>query len=363
MLAERTRYGEAIDSYLEALSDLPADDATGRARLERNIGRTRQRLADGRGAAEAFDRAERELRNAEGSEAATAEMIELGLDRLTLLYWQGNTAAMGRVIAQLEPVVAAQGTPVQQIRLLSSMRVRELRRRRYRAGARAIDLARRELAAAQLTGDPMRVAIAEFQVGFSVLWADHPGPAVGHLERALELSSQTSNVMLHARTLAYLSTAHRRRCSRDDAQRTAHQALDAAIAANMPEYQVVARANLAWVAAAGADAPGARQHAHAALAQFAELAFQMPLWPPLALWPLMAAALMEGDAVGASALAAELLDPRHRPPSRTVANLLKTAIAAAERDPAQARRHLLRALELADAITLAGSAEPLSAGR
>jgi DNA-binding SARP family transcriptional activator len=361
VLAARARYSEAIDSYLEALSGLPAGDATARARLERNIGRTRQRMADGRGAAEAFDRAERELRNAGGSEAATAEMIELGLDRLTLFYWQGNTAAMGRVIAQLEPVVAAQGTPVQQIRLLSSMRVRELRRRRYRAGARAIDLARRELAAAELTGDPMRVAIAEFQVGFSVLWADHPGPAVGHLERALELSSQTASVMLHARTLAYLSTAHRRRSSRDDAERTAHQALDAAIAANMPEYQVVARANLAWVAAVGGEAAGARELGRAALAQFAELAFQMPLWPPLALWPLMAAALMEGDMTAASVLAAQLLDPRHRPPSRTVAGLLKTATAAGKRDPAQARRHLLRALELADGITLGRSAEPAMA--
>ncbi len=361
VLALGTRYGEAIDSYLEALADLTAGNAGVRARLERKIGSTRQRMADGKGAAEAFERAERELRAAGDSEPAIAETIELGLDRLTLLYWQGDIAAMGRVIAQLEPLVEAHGTPVQQIRLLSSVRVRELRRRRYRAGAKAIDLARRELAAAQLTGDPMRVAIAEFQVGFSVLWADHPEPAVGHLERALELSSQTASVMLHTRTLTYLSTAHRRRSSRDEAERTALQALDAATAAGMPEYQVVARANLAWVAAYSGDAARARQHGQAALGQFAELAFQMPPWPPLALWPLMAAALMESDVAAASAVAAELLDPRHRPPSRTVASLLKTAIAAGERDPAEARRHLLRALELGDGITLATSAEPAMA--
>lgn len=357
VLAVGTRYSEAIDFYLEALSDLAAGDATDRARLERHIGQTRQRMADAKGAAEAFDRAEGELRNAGGSGPAIAETIELGLDRLTLLYWQGNTAAMGRVIAQLEPLAEAHGTPVQQIRLLSSMRVRELRRRRYRAGAKAIDLASRELAAAELTGDPLRIAIAEFQVGFSVLWADDPEPAVGHLERALELSSQTASVMLHARTLAYLSSAHRRRLSRDDAERTAHQALDAATAAGMPEYQVVARANLAWVAAVGGDAATTREHAKAALAQFAELAFQMPPWPPLALWPLMAAALMEGDVTAASALAAELLDARLRPPSRTVARLLKAAIAAQARDPAEAKRHLRRALELGDGITLALESE------
>lgn len=276
VLALATRYREASGCYLDALSDLPADRPTDRARLERNIGRMRMRLGDGEQAAEAFRRAERELGRARGSKSKSAETIELGLDRLTLLYWQGDTNAMRRVLTELEPLVAEHGTPVHQIRLLGSIRVQEMRRRRYRNTAAIVELARRELKAAELTGDPARIALGAFEVGFSLLWAERPEPAVGHLETAVELATQTADVMLQVRALAYLSTAHRRRLSQPDAERTARDALGVATAAEMPQYQLVARANLAWVAACGADAVAAREDAQAALAQFAELAFKMP---------------------------------------------------------------------------------------
>jgi DNA-binding SARP family transcriptional activator len=362
MLTIGARYAEAVEAYLEALANLPTRRPVERARIERKLGVAHMRARRDHAALEAFDRAEQALRPTGDSQDAVAETINIALDRLTLLYWQDNTAAMGAVIEQVSPSVDRHSTPIQRVRLINSTLVWEMRRRRFRLTQKSVDLARQALAATEATGDTIALAFARFLVGFALLWSDAPDQAVDHLEQAIDLSTRAGQVMYEARSLAYLSVAHRLRLSTGPTERNARKALDAATSAKTPEYQAIARANLAWVAARMGAAAAARDHAQFALNRFAEIPFQIPFFVPLALWPLIAVALTENNLAAATAYAERLLIPQHRPVSRPVATLLRAAIDCQAREPDQATRRLARALQLADGITLTTSVTTL-AGR
>ncbi len=356
MLAVRTEYAEAIDAYNEALTEVPDNAALTRARLHRKVGQVHTRSRDADPAAEAFSRAEEELARSENSEAASIERIEVGLDRLTLLYWNDDPAAMRRLIDQIRPTVEDHGLAEHRVRLLHSMLVLELRRRAYRLTPREVALARDALRASESTGDPVLLASARFQLGFSLLLANCPDEALDHLRRTVDLSARTGDRMLQARALTYVSLAHRRLLRTGWTHQAASEALDAALAANTPEYEAIARANLAWAAAQSGEMGDARDHAAAALTRFRGLAVRIPFWMPLALWPLLAVALAEGDIAAARAYAEQLLDREYRQPSASVTRLLQGAVEAGRRGGAATADHLLRALQMGDGIVLQSGA-------
>ncbi len=355
MFALRTMYSQAGEAYIDALVATPARRFIDRARLERKLGYSHLRGHRPDAATQAFDRAEQHLAAAVDSEQAIAEKIEVGLDRTNLLYWQNDQNAMGRVIARIRPLVEAHGNSIHQLRLLDSMVVRDMRRRRFRLTNATVDLAKRALAAAEASGDPTRLSQAVFLVGFSLLWADQPDAALIHLGRALELSTQYRDLMRQTRSLIYMTVAHRRRRAPEEAQRLAARALDAANAGRMVEWQAMAHANLAWVAARQLDFLAARKRAETALHLWSTFSYQqVPFFPGLALWPLVAAALADGDLVSAIEHARPLLEAPVRPVSAPVRRLLESAIAEHEQSASGAEKHLHRALELADGLTVPG---------
>ncbi len=350
MLAFRARGAEAADAFGEALLDLPADRAIERARLERKRGQSLQRDRDAAAATQAFERAELELRRTQARDHAFAEeTIELGLDRLTLLYWEGDTSVMGQVIDRLDPLVATHGTPAQRTRLLHSSLVREIRQRRCQLSGETVDLAVRALTAAGGTGDPVMLAHAHFQVGFALLWADRADEAVGQLQRAVDLSRRAGEMMREARALTYIAVAHRHRGSAAEAEASALRALDASTAAAMPECRALNHSNLAWSATRAGRMESAREHAQAGLTLMADFPFRMPIYPSLTLWPAVAVALADGDLRKAVERAGQLLDPQLRPLREPVRRLVERAV---EGPPAEARRPLQEALELADGLVV-----------
>jgi tetratricopeptide (TPR) repeat protein len=206
MLAVRTKYPSAVQAYRGGLVDL-APSSVDRARIERKIGRAQTRARDVDAAAESFNRAEAALDMADGRDRADAELLEIALDRLTLLYWQSDTAEMGRVIRRIRPLSDRIATPAQRVRMLNSMVVRDGRMRRYRLTSKSVTLARQALQASEMIGNPDSIAYCQFQLAFALLWADHPDRAVEPFERALALATRAGDVMLHARVLAYLGVA------------------------------------------------------------------------------------------------------------------------------------------------------------
>jgi DNA-binding SARP family transcriptional activator len=355
MLAIRAQYSGALIAYTQALTDVSDDRVVDRARICRRLGQVHTRAREPDAAEAAFDRAELLLRPLTDSPEVIAEAIDLALDRLTLLYWQNKPDAMHRVIVRIRPSIERGGTPAQRVRLLHSTLVREMRLRRYRLTRHTVELARQALAAAEQTGDPTAIANAHFQLGFTLVFADQADEPIRHLAHAYESAVRSGDLMFQARVLTYLSVAHRRRASLEDAHLYAQQAFDAAIAADMPEYQGLARANLAWVAIQREDVEAADERAQFALGSFAELPFQMPFFAPFALWPLVAVAVIRRDFAAAVARAEQLLDPQYRPLPSSVAKLLKAASACPSPDSAEAATALLRALELGDHITLSTS--------
>lgn len=352
MLTLRACFSEAEDAFLQALADTPSDHHVERARVDRKLGVAYMRGRRDQAAREAFERAERELRLVEETRAAVGELIDVALDRLTLLYWQDDTDAMGHLIEQISPLVDRWCTTVQRVRLLNSVLVCDMRRRRFRLTPESVELARQALAAAEATGDPVALVFAEFLVGFAELWSDTPDRAVEHLERAVDLSTRAGHVMYHARSSAYLSVAHRMRRSPKEAEHTARRALDASIAANMPEFEALARTTLAWVAATHGETDGAREQAERALEVMKAFPYSIPMFLGLALWPLIAVALSDHDHRAATTYARRLLEPQGRPMTRPVQKLVESAVDRCADDPSTATRQLIRALELADGITL-----------
>lgn len=352
MLAVRAGYKEAIDAYLEAMGCARETQALVRARLERKIGKAHMRTHAAEAAGDAFERAGRELEPVRDSSAAIPEIVEVGLERLTLCYWQNETVAMDELIERIRPVVDVHGTASHRVRLLHSVLAREARRQRYSLSQDTVEFAADALAAAEVTGDPTLLSSAQFMLGFSLLLAAAPAEALDYLQQVVALSIQTGDVMLEARALAYVSLAYRRLLRPEDADRAARRAFDAATAANTPEYQAIARANLAWVAACRGKTKAAGEHAQFALAYFGEIPSVPDFWPPLALWPLIAVSVSDDDIAAATAYAQQLLDPQRRSVSDSVERLLRGAIAKYVRDPHQAAEHLRRALQVGDGIAL-----------
>lgn len=356
MMTVRASYSQAEDAYLDALADIPAEHRVDRARLERKLGVAYMRARRDYDAIQAFERAERELQHERESEEAVGELIDVALDRLTLFYWQDDTDSMGRVIEQISPLVDRRSAAAQRVRLLNSMLVHEMRRRRFHLTPKSVELARQALAASEATGDTVALTFAEFLLGFAHLWSDAPDRAIEHLERAIEHSAIAGHVMYQARSMAYLSVAHRRRRTPSAAEPAARRALDASIAANMPEFEALARTTLAWVAAINGHTADAREQANSALEVMKSFPYSIPMFLGLALWPLIAVELSEHDIRAATLHATRLLEPRQRPLSPSVQKLVKSAVEHCAGDPPTAARQLIRALELADGITLRNAA-------
>ncbi len=350
MLAIRTKYQLAVDAYVEGLVSVP-DRCVERARLERKIGRAQTRARNAEAATEAFGRAEAAIKPLSDEDGTNSELIEITLDRCTLLYWQSNTTEMGRVLRRMRPLVTQHATPNQHVRFLNSMLAREARMRCYRLTAKSVELARQALSAGESAGDPAAIAYCQFQLGFSLLWAEQPDRGTSQLELAAELARRAGDLMLQSRALAYLGVAHRQERRTEATERTADSALKAAEAANAPEYQAISHANLAWVGAQRAQSQLARAHAQRALDLMAAFPFQLPMFLALPLWPLIATALAEDDLASATEYAHRLLDPRLRPMPAPIRNRLQSAIDCDLTDPSTATANLVRATRLADGLT------------
>ena len=116
--------------------------------------------------------------------------------------------------------------------------------------------------------------------------------------------------------------------------------------------QAIARSNLAWVAIRTRQLDVAREHAQFARVRFSEIASLPNFRMPLALWPLIAIALIKDDIVSASACAEQLLALPGHPVSTPAAKLPRAGIDCQVQGPTGAARHLFRALELDDGVTL-----------
>jgi predicted ATPase len=360
------QYDEARIAYRRLLAQVSLSDPITQARLHRKIGNTwREQYRYGE-AQESYAAAEHVLGeaphlaphdgqgvapqtgavpmvNAERLSAWWWEWIQILLEMNLVYYWLGQVQEGAALLQRLHPVIDQYATLGQRSSFIQNRILLEFRLNRNVATEEMIAWAQEMLALVQKLSNQADIPSAQFLLGFILLWHGNSHGAMELLQATLQLAEQTGDVSLQARCLTYLAIAHRQ-CGRlEETRQSAAHSLAVAMAAHMPEYMGMARANLAWVAWRTGDLQGAGEHGRTAL----ELWHQLPSrhasapfqWT--ALWPLIVVALHEGQLATAIDYLRILLDPTQQRLPDTLTALLEQAIHTWERGEMETARALL----------------------
>ena len=310
VLELRGRLDEAKTAYGEALKHAPETDRLARARLQRKIGRAWGVQFRHQEAAEAFELAERTL-GAEPNELVAVwqqEWIQIQLDRMRALYWQGEWREIARLVEQTQPVLQQYGTPTLRFYFYDSLISVDERRNRYVISDDVLGYAQAMLAAAQESGELRLMGEGHFQLGFCLLVHDDFNEAEEQLRAAEAIMRRMGDALYLAFVLTYQSLLHRRRGQPDAAQPYILQAHAATKANKIIPHLAVAEGNLAWLCLREQKLEEAYRHGLAAIELWSQSSFVYPFqWT--AYLPLIAVALRNAEVAEGVQYARALLEP------------------------------------------------------
>jgi hypothetical protein len=208
--------------------------------------------------------------------------------------------------------------------------------------------AERTIAAAREIGDEGTLSLAEFVLGFTLLWHGEFEAAEKHLQAALQWREKSGDLGAQAQCLTYLTITFRKRSDVESVRSYAERSQETATSAQSIAYISMAQANLAWaVRRAGqlAEACALGEAAWETMKQTPQA--QMFNW--IAVWPLVGSSLAQMRIADAVDYARLLLDPKTQPQPDALAALLQDAIQAWEQaQPERAYALLTQAAELAE---------------
>jgi tetratricopeptide (TPR) repeat protein len=241
---------EARVAYRASLNLLPNDAAVKRSILQRKIGSAYTVDRDYQAMTDAFDAADQELglQPAEPVAEWWSEKMQILLERLHLLYWQGMSNEMSELAEKYSPEIEKRGTPVQRGRFFQMLGLSELTRARYVASDRAVELTELAVSTSGDAPNPAEIGHLRFTAGLTNLFRGNLQKAVEHFQAGLNLAERAGDLVMQTRCLAYLAVATRRAHDPDRCERFASRAAALAGQLGMPEYVAMATANLAWLA-------------------------------------------------------------------------------------------------------------------
>jgi eukaryotic-like serine/threonine-protein kinase len=324
----RAEYAEASESYEAALDLTEAADRFALSSLYRGLARVRTSRGRVDDAETLLSEAERALGARDLDDPTTWDRawIDVQLDAVHLHYSWGNTPVLVAVVERMRSVVLTAGTEAQRAAFLDSENLVELRQDHYRGSASAVARAREFLASTAEDGEP--TARAHAGLGFALLWNGSLDEADHHLGRALEKARITGDRSRYAMALTYLSVLAR---MQGDAQRTeslTNELADVVNATQNGSYIGVAHANKAWLHLRRGDLDITRAAAQRAMDEWQQRAYGKYPFQWLALWPLIAVCVAEGESESAIRHARALFDPALQQPTQTVAILLEDSFHA-----------------------------------
>ncbi|HEY5959325.1 MAG TPA: hypothetical protein VIV60_22360, partial [Polyangiaceae bacterium] len=339
------RRGEARTAYREALARTSVVKTTSLARLYRKTGKTWETDRQDKDALRFYDLARDVLGpdSANGSSEQRHEWIQVHLEQLYGHYFLDRVPEMDSIIGRLHPVVAEYGSSSQRAAFFQCQMMLNMRRDRYNVTDATLGFAR---AGVDACGDGAGVAefpMAQFGLGFALLFHHSFELAGDQLRAALALSERAGNTALQARCLTYLALTARMQGQIAEAETFTDRSLQVASAAETREYFAAALANRAWLSLRRRDPDAVIKHAQQALAIWRGPGLVFPFqW--MALLPLMKAALARGDTDSAVACADSLEAPgQQRLPSEAADSLARATAKWNERDA----KGTIAALELA----------------
>ena len=314
----RGRYAEAEDVARRALGLAPGplDAATLHNRLGvvlRLQGRPREALHE-------YDVAERVLDGIATRDAAWWDRwLDLKLNQAGYFYFQNEQSELERVTRELEPAIAAHGTPSQRAELLHVRAQHRYRIERYALSEETETLAREMHVIGLEVGD----VAADFTLGFSLLWRGKPAEAETYLERGRDVARARGMALVETRSLVYWLVAKRRLNDVEGARvRLAElEELD-----ELHGYAGLLNANASWIAYRDGDFDRVVHTGEAALADWrSEGRTTASVFQWTALFPLLGVAVARGQLDAAREHASAMLDPSQQPLPDDIASALAVA--------------------------------------
>ncbi|HEX4639534.1 MAG TPA: adenylate/guanylate cyclase domain-containing protein [Chthoniobacterales bacterium] len=247
LIGEQVESRAAFDRSLACLSER---ESLWRSRIFRKIGHTHNWQRHYRDAERSFDAADKELENERDNlnERWWEEKVQIQLERLHLLYWQGMAAEMGALADEYTKATEEHGTPTQQSKFFLMQSLALLTGSRYRPSEECVSLAQRAVAASDGSRDLAETSHTRFVLGLVNVFRGDSGEAIKHCRAAHEIAHRCGDLVVEARCLTYLAVAHRRHGDVDLTNEFANQTLAVASKLQMAEYVAMAKASLAWCA-------------------------------------------------------------------------------------------------------------------
>ena len=345
-LLVRGQHAAAEEAFTAALALTPAGDRLAQVGRHGKVAATLQARLLAAEAEAASDRALAALGDpaAGWPPAWQRAWLELQLARMEILYIKNDLYALTRLVAAIEPAVAAAGSPVYRADFATGVLDLALRREHFTLSAGTVALAETLLAAARETGDPARLAGGWSGLGFARLWAGQLGGAAAPLLTGLGLAQELGLAHTEVVCLTYLGCTYRFLGDAVEARRYAERSLTVTRQVDMPIYQATAHANLAALRWREGLVDAAQAEAERALALWGDHPYPFR-W--LAHWVLLAVHTARGDLAGAVEQARAILQPSQRRQPGALPSLLENAVRAWPEHPDEARAALRGAMELA----------------
>ena len=263
-----------------------------------------------------------------------------------VLYWLNDTEAYARLIEQVRSFAEAHGSAEQRAGFFVNIMNLSLRRDRFLVPDQTLEFARDAYKAAQEAG-PEVLWWIEFEVGFKLLWHGDLDEATAMLQDCLQEAERRGEATMKSRATTYLMVAMRKWGDVDGVRRAIPSVIERAREASLPEYEAMAIANRAWVAWHSGDEEASAADAQAALEKWEKLPVRY-IFDWMALWPLLAMALVSQRIEQAAEYARQMLSPAQqalREPART---LVDSAVHAWDNgQPAETEELLRRAVRAA----------------
>ncbi len=340
------RHDEARAAYENALASVGSDDAIRRSRLHRKTGSSHSLQRHYQETALSYDAAEKELGPPHDDAAPKwwEEMVEVQLERMHLLYWQGMAAEMRSLAERYRREIEAHGSPLQRGKFFQMLALSLLTGSHYRPTPECLELAQRAFVESETSTNLSEVSHIRFVLGFVHFWRGNFLESLEHFEATLRFSLRTGDLVTQGRSLNYLALAHRCAHHIEQTRDCATETLKLVSRLGMVEYVAMATANLAWVAWREGDHGAAEKLGREALDVWHGMEDPYSLdW--IALLPLIAVALHRDDVASAIDFARGLFaEGQHPLPEKLIAAMQRAIESWENNQFEQARADLERAL-------------------
>jgi hypothetical protein len=239
-------------------------------------------------------------------------------------YMENDVEALGRVIAELEPAVAAHGTSANRLDLLHVRQQHRYRLERYALSAETEALAREVYELDLEVGAPF----ADFTLGFCLLWRGKLDEAEEHFTKGGEVARTSGLALLDTRCLVYGVVLSRKRCDIEGVR----AGLDALAALEeLHGYVGLVRANAAWLAWRDGELERAARLGSEALAEWrSEGRRDHGVFEWTARFPLLGVAVAHGDLETALEHAGAMLDESQQPLPAQIERALADAVSTGD---------------------------------